>query len=144
MLSILFIYFHHYHDFKTLGFIYFVGLKIHRKSLVYAAQCRVPGWTPQNKSGPSKVTPPKTRGYVQKTAPDTPFLPYSLYFHIIYYGIIVMFCLFKYGIRVMSHLFFGIKVLSHLSSKIESHFSSFLIIIESTVKTLLIDFMKLS
>ena len=27
MLSILFIYFHHYHDFKTLGFIYFVGLK---------------------------------------------------------------------------------------------------------------------
>ena len=28
MLSILFIYFNHYHDFKTLGFIYFVGLKM--------------------------------------------------------------------------------------------------------------------
>ena len=27
MLSILFIYFNHYHDPKTLGFIYFVGLK---------------------------------------------------------------------------------------------------------------------
>jgi len=27
MLSILFIYFHHYHDSKTLGFIYFVSLK---------------------------------------------------------------------------------------------------------------------
>ena len=27
MLSILFIYFNHYHDSKTLGFIYFVGLK---------------------------------------------------------------------------------------------------------------------
>ena len=27
MLSILFIYFHHYHNSKTLGFIYFVGLK---------------------------------------------------------------------------------------------------------------------
>ena len=27
MMSILFIYFHHYHDSKTLGFIYFVGLK---------------------------------------------------------------------------------------------------------------------
>ena len=26
-MSILFIYFHHYHDSKTLGFIYFVGLK---------------------------------------------------------------------------------------------------------------------
>ena len=27
MLSILFIYFHYYHDSKTLGFIFFVGLK---------------------------------------------------------------------------------------------------------------------
>ena len=43
MLSILFIYFNYYHDSKTLGFIYFVGLKIHRKPLVHAAQCRVPG-----------------------------------------------------------------------------------------------------
>ena len=56
MLSILFIYFNHYHDSKTLGFIYFLSLKIHRKPLVYAAQCRVPGWTPWNKSGFSKVT----------------------------------------------------------------------------------------
>ena len=46
MLGILFIYFNHYHDSKTLDFIYFVGLKIHRKLLVYAAQCQVSGWTP--------------------------------------------------------------------------------------------------
>ena len=57
MISILFLYFNNYHDSKTLGFIYFVGLKIHRKPLVYAAQCLVPGRTPQNKSGPNKVTP---------------------------------------------------------------------------------------
>ena len=30
MLSILFVYFNNYHDFKTLGFIYFVGLKYTR------------------------------------------------------------------------------------------------------------------
>ena len=58
MISILFIYFNHYHDSKTLSFIYFVSLKVHRKPLVYAAQCRVPGLTLQNKSRPSKVTPP--------------------------------------------------------------------------------------
>ena len=56
MLSILFIYFNNYQDSKTLDFIYFVGLKIHRKPLVYAAQCRVLGSTPQNKSGLIKVT----------------------------------------------------------------------------------------
>ena len=44
--------------FQTLGFIYFVGLKIHWKPLIYAAQCRVPDWTPQNKSESSRVTPP--------------------------------------------------------------------------------------
>ena len=38
--------------------------------MVYAAQCRVSGWPPQNKSGPSKVTPPKARNYTQKIAPD--------------------------------------------------------------------------
>ena len=37
MLSILFIYFNHYHDSNILGFIYFVGLKIHQKPLVYVA-----------------------------------------------------------------------------------------------------------
>ena len=31
---------------------------MHRKPLVYAAQCRVLDWTSQNKSEPSKVTPP--------------------------------------------------------------------------------------
>ena len=31
---------------------------MHRKPLVYVVQCRVPNWTPQNKFGPSKVTPP--------------------------------------------------------------------------------------
>ena len=41
-----------------LGFYLFCRLKMHRKPLVYLAQCRVPDWTPQNKSGPSKVTPP--------------------------------------------------------------------------------------
>ena len=41
-----------------LGFYLFCRLKMHRKPLVYSAQCRVPDWTPQNKSGPSKVTPP--------------------------------------------------------------------------------------
>ena len=57
MLSILFICFNHYHNSETLGFFYFVGLKIHQKPLVYAAQCRVLGWTLQNKSGLTKVTP---------------------------------------------------------------------------------------
>ena len=57
MLSILFICFNHYHNSETLGFFYFVGLKIHQKPLVYADQCWVPGWTLQNKSGLSKVTP---------------------------------------------------------------------------------------
>ena len=46
MLSILFIYFNHYHNSKTLDFIYFVSLKIHRKLLVYAVQCRVLSWIP--------------------------------------------------------------------------------------------------
>ena len=32
-------------------------LKMHWKSLVYVAQCQVLDWTPQNKSGPSKLTP---------------------------------------------------------------------------------------
>ena len=31
------------HDMVTLGFIYFEGLKMHQKPLVYAAQCQVPG-----------------------------------------------------------------------------------------------------
>ena len=70
MLSILFISFNHYHGSKTLGFIYFVSLKIHRKPLVYAAQCRVSSWPLQNKSEPSKVTPPKVHGYTQKTSPQ--------------------------------------------------------------------------
>ena len=35
MPNILFIYFNHYHDSKTLSFIYFVGLKMHWKPLVY-------------------------------------------------------------------------------------------------------------
>ena len=71
MLSILFICFNHYHNSKTLGFFYFVGLKIHKKPLVYAAQCRVPGWTLQNKSGLSKVTP-LTKGtwLCTKNCPD--------------------------------------------------------------------------
>ena len=70
MLNILFIYFNHYHDSKTFGFIYFVGLKIHRKPLLYAAQRRVLGWPSQNKSGPSKVTRPEACGYAQKIALD--------------------------------------------------------------------------
>ena len=41
MLNKLFIYFNHYNDSKTLSFIYFVGLKMYRKPLVYTAQCRV-------------------------------------------------------------------------------------------------------
>ena len=43
MLNVLFIYFNHYHDSKTLDFIYFVGLKMHHQPLVYVAQCRVLG-----------------------------------------------------------------------------------------------------
>ena len=71
MLNILFIYFNHYHDSKTLGFIYFVGLKMHRKPLVYAAQCRVPDWTPQNKFDSNRVTPPtEDMGLRAKTTLD--------------------------------------------------------------------------
>ena len=58
MLNKLFIYFNHYHDSKTLSFIYFVSLKMHRKPLVYVPQCQVPNRTPQNKSGSNRVTPP--------------------------------------------------------------------------------------
>ena len=71
MLNILFIYFNHYHDYKTLGFIYFVGLKMHRKPLVYADQCRVLDWTLQNKFGSSRVKPPVEDMWLRaKTAPD--------------------------------------------------------------------------
>ena len=63
------------HDMVTLGFIYFVGLKMHQKPLVYAAQCQVPGWTPQNKSGPSKVTLPAEDTWLcAKIAPNTYYI----------------------------------------------------------------------
>ena len=44
--------------FLEFGFYLFVGLKMHRKPLVYAAQSQVPDWTSQNKFGFSKATPP--------------------------------------------------------------------------------------
>ena len=81
MLNILFIYSNHYHDSKILGFIYFVGLKIHRKSLVYADQCRIPSWTLQNKSGPSKVTPPMKDTWLRaKTAPGSMYIAFLFSF----------------------------------------------------------------
>ena len=38
MLSILFIYFNYYHNSKTLGFIYFVSLKIHRLNVEFRVE----------------------------------------------------------------------------------------------------------
>ena len=70
MLSILFIYFNHYHDSETLAFIYFVGLKIHWKLLVYAAHCRVPSWTLQNKSRLSKVILPAKDTWLRAKKPS--------------------------------------------------------------------------
>ena len=69
MLNKLFIYFNHYHDSKTLDFIYFLGLKMHWKSLVYVAQCWVPNWTLKNKKISSLAKSHlqwKTCGYMQK------------------------------------------------------------------------------
>ena len=66
MLSILFIYFNYYHDSKTLSFIYFVGLKNTPVAIGLCGPMLSFGLT----SEPSKVTPPKARGYAQKTAPD--------------------------------------------------------------------------
>ena len=70
MLSVLFIYFYHYYDSKTLGFIYFVGLKNTQVDIGLCGPMSSSGLTSQNKSGPSKVTPPKGMWHAQKTAPD--------------------------------------------------------------------------
>ena len=78
MLNISFIYFNHYHDSKTLGFIYFVDLKMHWKPLVYATQCRVLDLTPQNKSRSSRVITPMEDMWLRiKTAPDTYFYRFN-------------------------------------------------------------------
>ena len=81
MLSVLFIYFNHYHDSKTLGFIYFVGLKIRRKPVVYSDQCWVSGWTTQHKSGHSKVIPPMKDMWLRaKTAPGSMYIAFLFSF----------------------------------------------------------------
>ena len=74
MLSMLFIYFNHYHDSETLDLIYFVGLKCIRSH--WSMQPNV-----EFRIGPPKKNPNlakshlqrKTRGYAQKTTPDTRF-----------------------------------------------------------------------
>ena len=67
MLSTLFIYFNHYHDFETLDFIYFVGLKCNKS--YWSMRPNVEFWI-----GPSKTNLNLAKSHLQrKTALDTRF-----------------------------------------------------------------------
>ena len=68
MLSILFIYFNHYHDSKTLGFIYFVGLKIHWSHWSMRPNVEFRVELPKTNLGLAKPHfQQETRGYAQKS-----------------------------------------------------------------------------
>ena len=72
MLSILFIYFNHYRDSKTLGFIYFIGLKCTRSHWFMQLNVEFRIGLPKTNSGLAKShLQQKTRGYAQKTILDT-------------------------------------------------------------------------
>ena len=72
MLNILFLYFNHYRDFKTLGFIYFVGLKCTRSH--WPTWPNVEFWIglPKTNLGLAKSDFEwKKHGYAQKLPPTT-------------------------------------------------------------------------
>ena len=69
MLNIL--YFNHYHDSKTLGFIYFVGLKCTGSHWSTWPNVKFRIGLPKTNSGLAKShLQRKTHGHAQKTAPD--------------------------------------------------------------------------
>ena len=71
MLSILFIYFNYYHDSKTLGLIYFVDLKCTGSHWFMWPNVEFRIELHKTNPGLAKShLQRKTRGYVQKTAPN--------------------------------------------------------------------------
>ena len=74
MLSMLFIYFNHYHDSESLNLIYFVGLKCIRShwSMRSNVEFRI-GLPKTNPDLAKSHLQRKTCGYAQKTAADTMF-----------------------------------------------------------------------
>ena len=72
MLSILFIYFNHYHDSKTLRLIYFVGLKCTESHWSMRPNVEFQIGLPKTNSGLAKSNlQRKTCGFAQKTTPDS-------------------------------------------------------------------------
>ena len=72
MLSILFIYFNHYRDSKTLGFIYFIGLKCTRSHWFMQLNVEFQIGLPKTNPGLAKSNlQQKTCGFAQKTTPDS-------------------------------------------------------------------------